>query len=128
MAARELIDLADCLNGYAGAIDDFIAAQANPFDGSFVDLRASQGQIAGAANLVAALALAGLAPEIAAATAALSAKVTAAQAVLKDIEAIEKNLQLAAAVLAVAAAVSTGDPFGTVTAVNGLVVRIDGAL
>ncbi|HEV2676009.1 MAG TPA: hypothetical protein VGV37_15915 [Aliidongia sp.] len=126
--AAQLVDLADSLNGYADEIDSFIGAQSNPFSSDFADLRAWEGRIAGAANQVAALAIEMLVDEIAAAASDLSGKVAIAQGQLKEIEAVGRNLKIAATILSVAEAAATGDPFAAVKSVDDLACQLQAVL
>lgn len=126
--AEQLVDLGNGLLAFAGEIDDYIDTQPNPYDPAFIRLRTIEGQIGGAANQVAGLAIAMLAPRIAAATQNLTAKVNAAQAVLRTIDDVQKAAHIVAAVLAVAVAAATGNPFSTASDVARLASQLQSIL
>lgn len=126
--AQQLVDLANSLNGFAGAIEGFIAAQPNPFAANLVALRTTEARIASAASQVEELAIEVLAPEIAAAAADLSGKVVVAQGQLAQIQDVQKGLQIVATILSVAAAASSGDVFGTADGVTQLASELQAVL
>lgn len=126
--AQQLVDLGNRLIAFAGEIDNYIDGQPNPYDPAFLPLRTVEGQIAGAANQVAGLAIAMLAADIAAATQDLTSKVRAAQTVLNTITNVQKATQIIAAVLAVAVAAATGNPFSTAGSVVRLASQLQAVL
>ncbi len=126
--AQDLVDLGNSLLTFAGEIDDYIDGQSNPYDQAFRTLRTVEGQIASAANQVASLAIAMLAPDVASATQDLTSKVKAAQVVLKTITNVQKAAQIVAAVLAVAVAAATGNPFSAASSVDQLASQLQSVL
>lgn len=126
--AQQLVDLGNGLLAFAGGIDDYIDGQPNPYDPAFIRLRTLEGQIGSAANQVASLAIAMLAPAIATATQNLTAKVDAAQAVLETVENAQKATHLIAAVLAVAVAAASGNPFSAARSVAQLASQLQAVL
>ena len=127
-AAQELVALANQLNAFAGQIDKYIDAQPNPYAPAFGSLRAVEAQIAGAANQVAGLAIALLAPDIANATQNLTSNVNAAQNVLQTIQDVQQAAQIVAGVLAVAVAAATGNPFSAASSVAQLGSQLQAVL
>ena len=122
--ATELVTLANSLTAFAAQIDTYIDAQPNPYSANFLTLRTVEGQIASAANQVAGLAIAMLAPDITAAAQDLTTKVNSAKATLAAIGDAQKAMQIAATILAVAAAAATGNPFSAASGVAQLASQI----
>jgi hypothetical protein len=126
--ANELSKLADSLSAAAQAIDDRVNTTMDPLSPQGQHLKDISAHIAHSATQVRALAIAALAPDVAGAVNDLTSNMGLAKATLDQIKNVQKILSIAAAVLSVAAAVATKDPFGAAQGVINLISIIEGAL
>ena len=125
---QELIALSDALSDFSDKLDDFIKSSGNPFTPAMQQLRNLDTHIAADAALIARLAVEAMADDVRSAVVELKRQVNRAEETLQNIRKVKAALSVVAAVLSVAASISTGDPLASAKSVLGLVQVISNAV
>lgn len=118
---QALVDLANALSDFSDKLDEFIKSSGNPFTPAMQQLRNLDTHIAADAATIARLAVESMADEVRSALSDLKNQVNRAKQTLQNIRNVKTALSLVAAVLSVAASVSTGDPLASAKSVLALV-------
>lgn len=118
---QELIHLSDALSDFSDKLDDYIKASGNPFTPAMQQLRNLDTHVAADAALIARLAVEAMAQDVKSAVNDLKKQVDRAKETLQNITNVKTALSLVAAVLSVAASMSTGDPLASAKSVLALV-------
>lgn len=124
----ELLALADALSDFSDGLDAYIKASPNLFSPPVLQLRSMDTHIASAAAEIGMLAVSEMAADTTRAIGQLQEAITAAKATVTELMDVRSALNVVAAVLSVAASLSTGNPFGAASSVFGLVDTISGAV
>jgi len=127
-APQELIDLSDALSNFSDNLDDYIKSSGDPFTPEMQQLRNLDTHIAAAAALIARLAVEAMVDEVRTAVGDLKKQVARARQTLQDITNVKTAMSLVAAVLNVAASISTGDPLASAKSVIALVNVLSNAV
>ena len=125
---QALVDLSDALSDFSDKLDEYIKSSGDPFTPVMQQLRNLDTHIAADAALMARLAVEAMADDVRAAVADLKNQTNRARQTLQNIQNVKTALGLAAAVLSVAATISTGDPLASSKSVLALVQVISNAV
>jgi len=125
---QELISVADALADFSDKLDDYIKASSNPFTPAMIQLRQMDTHIASDASVIADYAVSVLAADIPAALLKLQAQIDSAKEAVKNIGNVKLALSIVAAVLSVAASVSTGNPLNAAESILALAQTVEGAV
>lgn len=125
---QQLIELASALGDFSDKLDDYIKASGNPFTPAMVQLRDMDTHIASDAVLIGQIGLSAMEDDVRAALGQLQIQINSAKSTLAQINNVKSALSVVAAVLSVAASLSTGNPLGAASSVIALVSTVSGAL